>query len=64
VDNSTHRRIWRYTLDDVSNASGRSIHTVRLHKREGRYNPTDLLSVSKYIVSGWLNETSRQSGDG
>lgn len=44
-------RKWVYTLQDIADASGVSIHTVRDHKAQGFLDPDNLASVSQYIVS-------------
>lgn len=36
-------------MNDVAVAVDESIHTVRDHKRRGVFDPSDLLSVSRYV---------------
>jgi len=43
------KRSWRYGMNDVAVAVDESIHTVRDHKRRGVFDPSDLLSVSRYV---------------
>ena len=43
---------WQYTLADIAEASGVSIHTVRDHKQQDLLHPDSLADVARYIA-GW-----------
>lgn len=44
------RRIFRYTLNDISVVMGRSVHTVRKDKESGVFRPWEFGSVVEYIL--------------
>jgi len=43
------KRVWKYTLEDIANDCGLSIHTVREHKRKGWLVPGDRKNLARYI---------------
>ena len=45
-----HKRVWEYRLLDIADVTGRSIHTVRDDRMEGKFDPDSLLSVSQYVM--------------
>ena len=47
-----NKRTFKFTLNDVSAVTGRSIHSVRDDRQKGKFDPEDLESLSKYVV-GW-----------
>lgn len=46
----TPRRVYRYSLLDIAKATGKSIHTVRRDKRNGKLKMDDFMEVVKYVV--------------
>jgi len=50
MSDQDNRRKWEYTLEDIAEHSGVSIHTVRDHKAKGFLQPADLSNVARYIV--------------
>ena len=43
-------RMYPFTMQDIADAVGKSIHTIRQDKRLGKLNPGDLRSLSNYVV--------------
>lgn len=43
-------RIWDYTLGDIAAIIGKSVYTVRRHRREGVFDPSSLEDVVEYII--------------
>jgi len=46
-----NRRKWEYTLAEIAEASGVSVHTVRDHRLQGHFDPGNLESVARYITA-------------
>ena len=46
----TNKRKWKYTLKDIADLTGRSIHTVRDDKRLGVLKPDTLMGVYMYVL--------------
>jgi len=49
-------RTYTYTLPEIAKVSGVSLNTVYDHKQGGLLDPSSLLSVSMYVVSGWARK--------
>ena len=45
-----NKRIFKFTLNDVSAATGRGIDSVRDDSSRGKFDPEDLLSLARYVV--------------
>jgi len=43
------KRKWVYTLQDIADASRRSIHSVRDDRAASVFDPNDLESVAEYV---------------
>lgn len=41
---------WRFSTEDIAHATGRGIWSVRKDRQKGLFDPSDLLSLSKYVV--------------
>lgn len=39
-----------YTFKDMANITGLKVETVREYGQKGKFNPRDLLSVSKFLI--------------
>lgn len=44
------RKVWKYRLRDIASLAGISIHTVRLHKKQGKFKPESLGDVLLYVI--------------
>jgi len=44
------KRTFKFTLADVAVSTGRGIHSVRSDRKEGKFDPEDLLSLARYVV--------------
>jgi uncharacterized protein YuzE len=41
---------WKFSVQDIAQASGRGIWSVRKDRQRGKFNPTDLRSLSEYVM--------------
>ena len=58
MTDTDNRRKWAYSLHDIADAAGVSIHTVRDHKAKGWLVPADMQNVSRYIVGNRMKPQS------
>lgn len=63
TEDITKQRQWSYTLEDIAQYSGNSIHTVRDHKQLGMLKPWDMLNVVEYIQAGRVVNSLRSTGN-
>ncbi len=54
-------RMFPFTMQDIVDAVGKSIHTVRRDKGLGRFDPQDLRSLSNYIVFSGTKQTEKKA---
>lgn len=47
---STPKRPYRFGVQDISRATGRSLWAIRKDRHRGKLDPTDLVSLSEYVV--------------
>lgn len=45
------KRVWRYTMRDIEEASGVPMATLKVHRIQGKLNPDEMISVAAYIMS-------------
>jgi hypothetical protein len=56
------RRKWEYTLEDIADAAGLSVHTVRDHKVKGYLIPGNFLNTCRYVVGNRMTlEAKRET---
>jgi len=55
-----NKRIFKFTLNDIAAETGRSIHTVRNDRNEGRFDPEDIKSFSKYVAGHLVVNEARK----
>ncbi len=51
----TPRKPYKFSLQDIADAKGASVGAVRKAKQRGKFDPSNLLSVVRYIMSGNWN---------
>ena len=56
-----NKRIFKFTLNDVSAATGRGIDSVRDDSSKGKFDAEDLLSLSGYVVGHVLIRNTDRS---
>lgn len=42
---------YKFRTRDIARLSGNTVQSVRRHKKDRRFNPNDLLSLCRYILS-------------
>ncbi len=50
---------WSYTMTQIADAAGLDPQLVRRHRRDRRFDPESLVSMSMYIVTAWLDRANR-----
>ena len=55
-----NKRTFKFTLADVAAEIGKSIHTVRADRADGRFDPEDLRSLSKYVAGHLVVNEARK----
>jgi len=58
-DMSMEAARWSYTMAQIADAAGLDPQLVRRHRRDGRFDPDSLVSVSMYIVAAGLDRINR-----
>ena len=57
------KKRWAYSLQEIADAAGLSIHTVRYHRRTGLLSPEDFVNVCSYVVSKRLIGETEEKPD-
>lgn len=50
LDELLAKRIFKYTINDIHEVTGRSVHTIRDDKERGNFRPYDFKSTIQYIL--------------
>jgi len=63
MGDSRGKRVWQYTMADISSAAGVPIRTLKEHRQTGTFDPGNIVSIAWYIVSRRIRNFSAMAMD-